>query len=109
MAVDETSAAFATGVNYQKIALKDKVTNSFTAGTHDLSISHNLNKISSVRIWYDPGTGRRFPAFNQPWQITENSSVGVRSYLTLNTLEIRIFNPSTTKNITIWYRIYYDA
>lgn len=109
MAVNEDQTYFATGFNYQKIYAKGQITYTLTAGTHDRTITHNLNKISSVRVWYDPGNGRRFTSFNQPWQITENISVGVRQYLTLNTLELRIFNPSTTKDITIHYRIYYDA
>lgn len=107
--MNEELASFATGYNYQKLAAKDSVTYNLAAGTHNRTITHNLNRICSVRVWYDPGTGRRFPAFNQPWQITENSTVGVRSYLTLNTLEVRIFNSGSTKDITIYYRIYYDT
>jgi hypothetical protein len=102
----ESDAQFLTAFNYQKLAVNSSRTDAVAVGTTNLSISHDLGYIPSIRVWFDPELGIRAPV--STWQITELNSVGVRAYLTTTTLEIQIANPATPKNITTWYRIYYD-
>lgn len=101
------NAQFSTAFNYQKIAMDDSLTQNIGIGTTDVTILHNLGYIPSVRVWYDPALGKRFPI--STWQITEDNSVGVRAYLTSTDLILTVTNPATSKDITFWYRIYYDS
>lgn len=109
---------FTTEYNYQKIAFKASGTVVVPNNTPNYStttITHNLNYIPSVRVWFDPASGRRFPISDEDYIddlsfTSENNSVVARAYLTTTTLVIQFRNASgSDKTINYWYRIYYDT
>lgn len=118
MAVDVDNTNFSTGFNYQKIAFKDSDTVTVPNNTPNYSthtITHGLGYIPSVRVWYDPELGRRFPISEEAYVddvglTSEVNDVVARAYLTTTTLVIQFRNASgSDKDITYWYRIYYDT
>lgn len=116
MAVDESNVQFLTSFNYQKIADADSATVAVpNNSTHTITITHNLGRIVSVRAWYDPALGKRFPISIEQYvdDTTFNSEVNLvdaKAHLTTNTLVIILNNATaSSKDVTYWYRIYYDV
>lgn len=108
---------FYTGYNYQKEFVKSSRTDSvavfvgpFPGVPVTINITHGLNKISSVRVWYDPGLGSIFPASFLDFGGTLTNFVTVQYYLTSTTLSLVYYNASGgALNVTTYYTIYYDA
>lgn len=117
----DASKQFDSRFNYQKIFVKssqvDSIADSGSTGglPVEVTITHNLDYIPSVRVWYDPGNGRRFPIGEGQYDdydsgVDETNRVTVdHSYLTTTQLVIGYLNASgSTQNVTTYYRIYYD-
>lgn len=107
---------FYTGYNYQKEFTNSSRIDSvavfigpFPGVPVTITIPHNLNKISSVRVWYDPGLGRILPASFSDLGGTITNFVTVQYYLTATGLVLVYYNTSGSPvNVTTYYRIYYD-
>lgn len=105
--MDNDNILFSTLFNYQKVANEGSHTNTSTSYT----VTHNLGAITSVRAWYDPNKGRRFPIseeqfFDDDGGASEVGLVTVKAYLTTNTL---VFTLSTSSSVTLYWKIYYDS
>jgi hypothetical protein len=118
MALDPENTLFATGYNYQKVALKNSGTVVVPNNTPNFdtnTITHSLGYIPSVRVWYDPGNGRRFPISEEEYTddtsfTSETNQVVARAYLTTTTLVIQFKNASgSNKTVNYWYKVYYDT
>lgn len=118
MALDINEALFNTDYNYQKVALSGSGTSTITNNTPNftnVTISHDLGYIPSVRVWYDPDNGRRFPISQEQYTddtsfTSQVNSVIARAYLTTSNLVLQFSNASgSSKDVTYWYRIYYDT
>lgn len=120
--MDDSKVQFSTAFNYQKIADKSpkggetvSATASWPSYTTIKTVSHNLGYIPSVRVWYDPQIGRRFPVSIEQYTDDDFSThytnqVGIRVRLTSTQLIIQAGNASgSTKNVTLWWRVYYDG
>lgn len=118
MAVDTDNAHFSTAFNYQKIASEGtgsvSVPNDPINFT-DVTIAHNLGYIPSVRVWYDPQIGQRFPVSEEQYVddislASQVNSTVARAYLTTTSLILQFRNASgSSKTVNYWYRVYYDA
>ena len=109
---------FDTKFNYQKVATKGDRTDSIPAGlpTTTITIPHSVGNIGSARAWFDPGNGRRFPiSFEQFTDdttfVSETGFILVQNaYLTTSGLAIEYLNNAgVAKNITTYWKVYYDA
>ena len=116
--MNESLVQFSTSFNYQKVAFEGSQTIAVSASSSYSTIktvAHGLGYIPSVRVWYDPGLGRRLPISIEQYQDDDFSTnytnlVTTRAYLTTTTLVIEAANASgSNKNVTLWWRIYYDA
>lgn len=120
MTRDATLLNFDSDFNYLKIALSGSTTNAiptFAGSETDITIDHNLGYIPAVKVWFDPDMNRRFIAGNSLYQDVDGDSTdwtnGVVTgyiYLTTTQLVIGYANLSgSSKDVTTYYRIYYDA
>lgn len=121
--IDATKVFFTKTKNYQKIALKGSglinvlVSPPSPSPTvyYGVTIPHGLGKVTSCRVWYDPGSGRRFPLSIEQYSDdgatpSPCDQVSGRAYLTTSGLTIEFKNYSgSTKAVTYYYRIYYDS
>ena len=119
MTRDASKLNFDTDFNYPKIAFSGSQTDAiptYLGSLTDITIDHNLGYIPFVRVWFDPDVGRRFIAGNSLYQDIDGDltdwSNGVATgniYLTTTQLVIGYANLSgSTKDVTTYYRIYYD-
>jgi hypothetical protein len=110
---------FTTDYNYQKVANEGSYTVSCpnASGPTDVTthtVAHDLGEITSVRAWYDPASGRRFPIslsqyLDDSTFISEVSLVTVYAYLTTSSLVFNVRNTSgSTKAVTLYWKVYYD-
>lgn len=112
----DTRIAFSSKFNYQKIATGPlSRTDTIPPGNTTITIPHAAGRISSARAWYDPGNGRRFPASffdysDDTTSISEVDLITVRSiYLTTTDLIITYTNNNAgSRDVTTFYRVYYD-
>lgn len=109
----DTNKIFDTSFNYQKVALKGSSTDAVPTSGATVTITHNLGKIGSVRVWYEPGNSRRFPVSFEQYSdsgVSPANLVTGQYYLTTNSLIITYVNNSgSTKTVVTRYRIYYDT
>ena len=113
----DANVQFYTGFNYQKAFVENSQTDSiavfigpFPGIPVSITIPHNLNKISSVKVWYDPNLGRRIPASYLDFGNTLTNFVTCQYYLTTTNLVIVYYNTSVgALNVTTYYKIYYDV
>lgn len=115
----DSNKFFSTGFNYPKILLNDSTTDA-VAGTGSVvtvTIDHNLGYIPSFRLWFDPDNNRRFPIgdalfddFAVPIHVTNQVSAQGNVYATTTQIIIGYTNTfgEPTKDVTTYYRIYYD-
>ena len=117
MALNDSQTFFASNFNYQKIAFEGSATQSIPNNSPNfetITIDHNLGYIPSAKVWYDPALGRRMPLSLQQYQddgfaVNYTNLTTGRAYLTTTQLVIQFTNASgSSKNVTYWYRIYYD-
>lgn len=106
---------FFSGFNYQKIATKGNSTHTATVGSTTVTIPHNLGYIPSVRVWYDPDNGQRFPLSNEQYtddttSVSEVNLVSARAHLTTTDLVIEYTNSDAgSHDVTTYWRVYYDT
>lgn len=124
MAINVDDTLFSSSFSYQKVAVKGNTTDSVASNSAPpgspptgttVTIPHNLGYISSARVWFDPALGKRFPATREQYSddttfLSEANDIWVRkSYLTVNDLIVEYVNLSgADKNVTTYYRVYYD-
>ncbi len=121
MAMDESKLQFYSGFNYQKVFRKDTQTETVPVSgggppptPTTVTIPHNLGRIPSVRVWYDPGVGKRFPISYEQYVddttgVSEVDTVTAQAHLTTTSLVLEFLNLSAASvDVIIWYRIYYD-
>lgn len=118
MALDINEALFNTGYNYQKVALSGTGTSTIAndpLNYASVTIPHDLGYIPSVRVWYNPDNGKRFALSEEQYTddttfTSEVNSISARAYLTSSNLVLQFRNSSgSSKDVSYWYRIYYDA
>lgn len=113
---------FDTRFNYQKIATKGSQTDTVVdsgpppAILTTITVPHNLGYIPTVRAWFEPDNGRRLPISFEDLTddstfISETNGIAVSSsYLTTTDLVINYINLSgSSRNVTTYWRIYYDT
>lgn len=111
--MDGSNTQFYTGFNYQKGYLQDSQIFSIPvsspgppASETTVTVTHNLGRIGSYRVWFDPALSRRYPVN----QFSAANFVSARVHATLNTLVFEVVNLGAgTTNVIFYYRIYYDA
>lgn len=115
----DDNVIFNSDFNYQKIALSASRVNTvppYAGSPTVVTIPHNLGYAPSVRVWYDPGNGRRYIAGNL-WFLDSNGtgtdwSSGVNVayvYVTSSNLVVAYANFSgSNRSVTTYYRIYQE-
>lgn len=100
---------FDTSFNYMKIAEKGTRTDSIPNATPTtVVISHGLGYIPSVRVWFDPAAGKKFPIGTGLYS-THANNTSATVYLTTSSLVITYSNTSgSSKDVITYYRIYYE-
>lgn len=106
----------ATQFNYLKLVAEGSATTAIAnspATPVEVTIYHNLGYIPSVRLWYDPETSKRWPFSGVQYSdflgAAHNNTVTGFAYVTTTQLVIQFYNGSgSSKNVTYWYRLYYD-
>jgi hypothetical protein len=117
MGVLEDLIYFSTDFNYQKIATEGTETVSagaVTSYTTIKTVTHNLGKITTAKVWFDPNLGRRFPISTEQYTddttfVSPNNGIMIRALLTTNTLVIQANTAGSATNITLWWKVYYDS
>lgn len=116
--IDISKTLFTSDFNYQKVVKKDNDTISVpydVINFTNIDIPHNLSRITSAKVWYDPGIGKRFPISLEQYVddtsfTSEVNLVVAQAFLTVNSLTIQFRNASGgAVNVRYWYRIYYDS
>lgn len=119
MTRDATLLNFDSDFNYQKIAFSGSRTDTiptFAGVETEIAIDHNLGYIPAAKAWFDPDMNRRFIAGNMLYQDVDGDSTdwtnGVTGYIYLTTTQLIIGYANlsaSSKDVTTYYRIYYDT